>query len=96
MLLGGSFPARAHMAACGMRLGDAWRLTMGEVVDRLMTAGEAGLFLGLKTSTIRRLTWSGQLPVVRPTGRRAVRYRLRDLEALVRLRSEPMRERRRS
>lgn len=59
--------------------------------DRLVTAGEAAAFLGLKTSTIRRLTAAGEIPVVRPTGRRAVRYRLRDLAELARMRSQPMR-----
>ena len=59
---------------------------------RLITADEAARFLGLKLSTIRRLTAQGGLPCVRPTGKRAVRYRLRDLEDLARLRSAPMRE----
>ena len=59
---------------------------------RLITAEEASRFLGLKVSTIRRLTARGGLPCVRPTGKRAVRYRLRDLEDLARLRSTPMRE----
>ena len=61
-----------------------------EFADRLVTAAEAAKLLGLKISTIRRLTHSGELPFVRPTGRRAVRYRLRDLEALVRMRSFPV------
>ncbi len=64
---------------------------MIETLDRLLTAEEAGKFLGLKTSTIRRLTHTKDLPCVRPTGRRAVRYRLRDLEALLRMRTQPMR-----
>jgi excisionase family DNA binding protein len=59
--------------------------------ERLVTAEEAGRFLGLKLATIRRLTMRGELPVVHPTGRRAVRYRLRDLEDLARLRTQPMR-----
>ena len=59
---------------------------------RLITADEAARFLSLKVSTIRRLTAQGGLPCVRPTGKRAVRYRLRDLEDLARLRSAPMRE----
>ncbi len=60
-------------------------------LDRLLTAEEAGKFLGLKTSTIRRLTYTRELPCVRPTGRRAVRYRLCDLKALMQMRSQPMR-----
>ena len=63
---------------------------------RLITAEEAARFLGLKVSTIRRLTAQGGLPCVHPTGKRAVRYRLRDLEDLARLRSAPMREAQRS
>ena len=58
----------------------------------MITAEEAARFLGLRLSTIRRLTAEGGLPCVRPTGKRAVRYRLRDLEDLARLRSAPMRE----
>ena len=64
---------------------------MNETPDCLLTAEEAGHMLGLKTSTIRRLTYTRELPCVRPTGRRAVRYRVRDLEALLRMRSYPMR-----
>jgi len=64
---------------------------MSETVDRLLTAEEAGRFLGLKTSTVRRMTYTKELPCVRPTGKRAVRYRMRDLEALLRMRTQPMR-----
>lgn len=60
-------------------------------LERLLNAEEAGQFLGLKTSTIRRLTYVRELPCVHPTGRRAVRYRLSDLEALLRMRSQPAR-----
>jgi excisionase family DNA binding protein len=61
--------------------------------ERLITAEEAARFLGLTLATIRRLTAAGELPVVRPTGRRAVRYRLRDLDDLVRMRTQPIGER---
>ncbi len=64
---------------------------MDEAVDRLLTAEEAGKVLGLKTSTIRRLTYTRELPCVRPTGKRCVRYHLRDLESLLRMRTQPMR-----
>jgi len=57
-------------------------------VEKLLRADEAAAFLGLKTSTIRRLTYTRELPCVHPTGRRAVRYRLSDLEALLRMRSQ--------
>jgi excisionase family DNA binding protein len=59
--------------------------------DRLLTAEEAAAYLGLKVATIRRLTYTRELPFVKVTGRRAVRYRLSDLEALVRVRSKPAR-----
>ncbi len=64
-----------------------------ETVERLLNAEEAAAFLGLKVSTVRRLCYTRELPVVRPTGRRAVRFRLRDLEALLRMRSQPARVR---
>lgn len=64
---------------------------MLEMHDRLLTAAEAGRVLGLQTATIRRMTSAGELPVVHPTGKRAVRYRLADLDALVQTRSKPMR-----
>jgi len=59
--------------------------------DRLLTADEAAALLGLKVATIRRMTYTRELPCVRPTGRRAVRYRLSDLEALLRMRRQPAR-----
>ncbi len=66
---------------------------MRDLEERLLTAAEAGRLLGLMPSTIRRMTWAGELPTVRPTGRRAVRYRLSDLEALLRMRTTPVRGR---
>lgn len=62
-----------------------------EITDRCLTAEEAGRLLGLKVSTIRRLTCERRLPCVRVTGRRAVRYRLHDLETLLRMRTRPAR-----
>jgi len=65
---------------------------MPELMDKeLLNAEEAGLVLGLKTSTVRRLTYTRDLPCVRPTGKRCVRYRRRDLEDLLRMRSQPAR-----
>lgn len=64
---------------------------MGDTTDKLLRAEEAADFLGLKTSTIRRLTHTRELPCVRVTGRRAVRYKLSDLQALIRMRSQPAR-----
>lgn len=58
---------------------------------RLMDAGEAAEYLGLTVATIRKMTYRRELPFLRPTGRRTVRYRLNDLAALVRMRSQPAR-----
>jgi len=68
---------------------------MSEIHERLLNVEEVSQLLGLKVSTIRRLTYTKELPCVRPTGKRAVRYRLSDLQALLRMRSQPMREGRR-
>jgi len=59
-----------------------------EGLDRLLNAEEAAHFLGLKTATIRRMTYTRELPVVRPTGKRAVRYWLRGLGAELSMRSQ--------
>ncbi len=64
---------------------------MLELQDRLVTAEEAAQLLGLTVATVRRLTHTRELPVVRPTGRRAVRYRKSDLEALLQMRTQPAR-----
>lgn len=64
---------------------------MNDQLDRLLTVREAATLLGLRESTIRRMTWAGELPAVRPTGKRAVRFRCSDLEALLRMRSSPIR-----
>jgi excisionase family DNA binding protein len=60
-----------------------------EQQDRLLTAPEAAVFLGLRLATIRKLTYQRRLPVVRPTGRRIVRYRLSHLEKLLKERTQP-------
>ncbi len=62
-----------------------------EIMDRLLTAEEAARYMDLQVSTVRRLCYEKRLPVVRPTGRRCVRFRMSDLERLLRARSEPMR-----
>jgi excisionase family DNA binding protein len=59
--------------------------------DRLVDAETASSILGLRLDTVRKLTRKGELPFVRPTGRRSIRYRLADLEALVQMRSVPVR-----
>jgi excisionase family DNA binding protein len=61
------------------------------IADKLLTAEEAAAHMGLKVATIRRMTYMQELPCVHPTGKRAVRYRLSDLEALLRMRSQPAR-----
>ena len=68
-----------------LRTGYSWR---GKMTDqnRLLNAEQAGRVLGLKAATVRRLAAGGELRAVRPTGKRALRFQLRDLEALVRRR----------
>ena len=65
---------------------------MSEIVNELVDAETAARFMGLKISTIRRMTYTRELPCVHPTGKRCVRYRVKDLEALLRMRSQPMRQ----
>lgn len=64
---------------------------MSDTTDQLLTAEECARLLGLKVSTIRRLTHTRELPCVKVTGRRAVRYALSDLQSLIRMRSQPAR-----
>ncbi len=59
------------------------------MIDKLLTAKEAADLLGVKLSTIRKLTCRRLLPCIRPTGRRCVRYSQRALETLIRQRSQP-------
>ena len=55
-------------------------------MDRLLfRVPEAAEALGLKTVTLRRMIADGRVPVVRPTGGRAVRIRVEDVELLSRL-----------
>jgi len=53
-------------------------------MTRLLRVTEAAEALGLKPPTLRRMIRQGQIQVVRPTGARAVRVRLDDVEALIR------------
>jgi len=64
---------------------------MQDQIDELLTVDQAGRFLGLKPATIRRMVWDGQLPVIRPTANRAIRFSRKDLESLVRMRTTPIR-----
>lgn len=47
--------------------------------DRLIDVDEAARILTLAPGTIRTMAYRGQLPVVHPAGRRAVRFRLSDI-----------------
>lgn len=51
-------------------------------MERLLRAEEAAALLGCKESAIRKWRYQGLLPAVR-VGKRAVRYRVRDLERIV-------------
>lgn len=54
-----------------------------EAVERYLTAQEAAEVMGVSVATVRLLTRKGELPTVRPTGRRIVRYPLRALLKLL-------------
>ena len=51
--------------------------------ERLLTVVEVGAMLGLAPATVRKMAFRKELPVVRPTGRRAIRFRLSDVQALI-------------
>lgn len=51
---------------------------------QLLTVNDAASRLALKPATIRKMITRHELPCVRPT-RRAVRLRLEDVEALIRI-----------
>ncbi len=51
---------------------------------RLLRVDEVAERLGLKPSTIRKMIWRREIPVVRPT-KRAVRIREEDVAAIIRL-----------
>ena len=52
-------------------------------MERLLRIDEAADRLGLRPGTVRTMIRAGRLPVVRPTGRRAVRIRDEDVRALI-------------
>ena len=54
----------------------------GAITKRLYTIPEAGIYLGRTKWSIRRLIWNGDLPSVRPPGRR-VHVDLRDMDAFI-------------
>lgn len=55
--------------------------------NRMITCREAAVILGLKVGTVRRMTRKRELPVFKPTGRRAVRLRVGDLREILRQRN---------
>ncbi|HUO04417.1 MAG TPA: helix-turn-helix domain-containing protein [Candidatus Binataceae bacterium] len=57
-----------------------------KMLAKLLTAEEVAELLGLKLGTIRNMTSRRELPCVH-LGKRAVRYRLADILALIELRS---------
>ena len=60
------------------------------MTQRLLRVEEVADRLGLKTSTVRKLIYLRQIPIVRPT-KRAVRVREQDVEAIIRLGLTPAR-----
>ena len=58
-------------------------------MTRLLRVEEAAQLLGLQPATVRRMIREHRLPVVRPTGARAVRVREEDVEALIRVGYRP-------
>ena len=60
-------------------------------VDKLVDAKQVAELWGLKPATIRKMTYRGEIPCVRITGRRCVRYRLSTIMKLIEMRSQPMR-----
>ena len=62
---------------------------MTDQLDRLLTVEQVSQVMGLRETTVRKMVYEGTLPVVRPTGRRAVRFRLSAIEHLLQARSKP-------
>ena len=60
------------------------------MTHKLLRVEEVADRLGLKTSTVRKLIYLRQIPIVRPT-KRAVRVREQDVEAIIRLGLTPVR-----
>ena len=60
------------------------------MTQRLLRVEEVADLLGLRTSTVRKMIYLRQIPIVRPT-KRAVRVREEDVEAIIRLGLVPAR-----
>jgi predicted DNA-binding transcriptional regulator AlpA len=53
------------------------------ILQRLLTAKQAGLYLGFRSAwPIRELAWTGQLPVVR-IGKRRIAFDRQDLDRFI-------------
>lgn len=52
--------------------------------EQLLTCSQLATLLNVRPSTIRKWTFQRRIPCVRLAGGRAVRYRLSDLEKLIR------------
>jgi hypothetical protein len=53
------------------------------VAPRLLTAKEAGLYLGFRSAwPVRELAWTGQLPIVR-IGKRRIAFDRQDLDRFI-------------
>lgn len=64
-------------------------MTTSVDLGRLLTAEEVAELFGLSLSAIRLMTRRRELPIVRVTGRRSVRYPLVELQRLLHERLEP-------
>jgi prophage regulatory protein len=61
---------------------------MGDRGEEMLTEPEVARLLGVSLSTVKRLRASGEGPPVIKVGKRAIRYRRRDVEAWLRRRVE--------
>lgn len=60
------------------------------MTDKLLRVPEVAERLGLRETTVRKLIYRREIPVVRPT-KRSVRVREKDVEAIIRLGYQPAR-----
>ena len=75
----------------GMISSDAWKELMEKIADdsekpkrpTLLLTNEVAEILKLSTKTIHRLADEGELPYCKITGKRALRFKLEDVERLI-------------
>ncbi len=60
-----------------------------DLPDRLLTCADASALLGVSEATIRTWTCRGRIPFVKLNGRRTVRYRLSELERIIKAGEHP-------